>query len=365
MKVALINLGVADYTTALAGALADRVDVTLVEPPSQAAPWRPVLSSRVRLITSEMLRMRDPRSLFAASKLLELSCSGGPDLLHIQDPVHPWFDIAAILRNLPPLIVTVHDAARHPGENSTEWFTGRLRNVILRRAEAVIVHCESQKRLLSSKWGIPRERTYVIPHGELGSLYENFPGKPTVTASKEPDAVLFFGRIVRYKGIDVLLAALKLVQEVRPTAKLILAGCGERLDRYFPPGLCRANIEIIDRFIPHPEVAALFRRAQIAVLPYLEASQSGVASLAMGLGIPVIASKVGGLAELIRDGEDGVLVAPGDHKSLAQAILRLLHDGHLRERLALAALTRCRKDLSWGEIASQTVDLYREVLRRC
>src|SRR6185437_14061029 len=245
---------------------------------------------------------------------------------------------------------------RHPGENGSEWFTGRLRNLLLQRARAVIVHAKCQKELLCSKWGTPKERIHVFPHGELGSIYEQIAkGMPV---ARDPNTVLFFGRVVTYKGIGVLLAAMNIVQQARPSAKLIIAGRGDDITRYFPAGLRTSGLEVIDRFIPHSEVVALFRRACIVVLPYLEASQSGVANLAMGLGTPVIASAIGGLAELICDGKDGMLVEPGDPKALAQAILRLMQDDALRNSLASAALTRCSRDLSWETIADQTIYLY-------
>ena len=362
MKVAVVNLGISDYTAALAEALAERVEVTLVAPESQVSPWLPVLGDNVRIISCAMPRMRDPRALRAAWIMLDRAISSQPGLLHLQDPVHPWFDIAAAIRTLPPLVVTVHDAVRHRGENGTEWLTGRLRNVLLRRARAVIVHTASQKTLLCESWNIPEERIHVVPHGELGTLYERA-SQDQAFVPREPETVLFFGRIMRYKGMDVLLAAMNLVQKTKPAAKLIIAGRGDNIARYLPAGASFPRMELIDGFIPHTDVAALFRRATVAVLPYLEASQSGVANLAMGLGTPVIASSVGGLSELIQDGQDGILVPPGDPEALARAILRLMQDEDQRTRLASAALVRCKTDLSWDSIALKTIDLYRRVLQ--
>ncbi len=362
MKVVLVNLCISDYTVALANALAQHVDLTLVQPARQALPWQSQIDPKVRLLVREIPKKRDPRSLIAVSELLQFLCELRPDILHLQDPVNPWFDLVASLRRLPPTVVTVHDATRHPGENGAEWFSGMLRNRLLLRSQAVIVHAATQRDLLCARWRIPRNRVHLTPHGELGSLYRRAGGPGTDGVRRTPESVLFFGRIVRYKGLGVLIAAMEMVRREIPDARLLIAGSGEPMARYLSPGGDRTWVEIMDRFIPHAEVAGLFGRAGMVALPYLEASQSGVASIAFGLGTPVIASAIGGLAELITDGVDGVLVPPGDPAALARAIVDLMRDENRRHRLSAAAQLRCQRDLAWSTIAKQTVGVYQRIL---
>jgi glycosyltransferase involved in cell wall biosynthesis len=106
---------------------------------------------------------------------------------------------------------------------------------------------------------------------------------------------------------------------------------------------------------------ALLSRAGMLVLPYVEASQSGVACIAMATGTPIVASAIGGLAELIHDHVDGLLVPPANPQALANAIFALMTNEDLRFRLA-AAVARCQEDLSWPNIAQTTAGMYVQVL---
>jgi glycosyltransferase involved in cell wall biosynthesis len=141
---------------------------------------------------------------------------------------------------------------------------------------------------------------------------------------------------------------------------LIIAGRGEDLDSYFAPDDDRRHYEIINEYIPDEDVAGIFERSTITVLPYIESSQSGVAAVAFGTGTLVIASDVGGVGESINHEEDGLLVAPGD----VPAFIRLLTDDQLQLKLRSAATKRCQEDLSWLTIAEQTVDVYHQAIKR-
>jgi glycosyltransferase involved in cell wall biosynthesis len=363
MNVTLVNLGFPDYPIALANALARQVDLTLIQPARLTDPWRAQIDPNIHLLPRTLPRIRDPRSLAAVFDLLRTVCTPTPDILHVQDSVNPWFDLLAASHDLPPLVVTVHDATRHPGENQGEWFTGYLRKRFLLRARAVIVHASIQRDLLCSKWGIPLGRVHVVPHGEMGSLYRlATPMQSGEIPRRNPASVLFFGRVLRYKGLGILIDAMKIVRKSIPDATLIIAGRGGRIASRPQLDQEPTWVEFIDRFIPHEEVVGLFNRAGMVVLPYVEASQSGVASLAMGLGPPVIASAIGGLEELIVNGVDGILVPSEDPAALALAIMSIMRDEDLQRRLSTAALMRSQSDLAWSSIAATTAKLYRQVL---
>lgn len=106
-----------------------------------------------------------------------------------------------------------------------------------------------------------------------------------------------------------------LIAEHIPDVKLIIAGRGENPMQYFPNGYDNKRYEILNDFIPPEDVVGLFQRTTITVLPYIEASQSGVAALSYGMGTPIVASNVGGLKEIVRHQKDGLLVPP-DRKSV-------------------------------------------------
>ena len=90
-------------------------------------PWQAQIDLEIHLIVRDLPRIRDPRSIVAVLALLRIIRNLKPDILHLQDSVNPWFDLVAASHDLPPMVVTVHDATRHPGESRGEWFTGPSR----------------------------------------------------------------------------------------------------------------------------------------------------------------------------------------------------------------------------------------------
>ena len=119
-----------------------------------------------------------------------------------------------------------------------------------------------------------------------------------------------------------------------------------------PPG-----VRFVERFVPDAQVAALFRRADLAVLPYREIDQSGVLFTALGAGTPLVLSAVGGFPEVAADGA-AELVPPGDAAALRTTLARLLADPVARERLAAGARRAAAERYGWDAIARRHLDLY-------
>jgi glycosyltransferase involved in cell wall biosynthesis len=367
MKVALMHFCFEDYTIELANSLYDLVDLTLIQPHKVAAYCRSSLDPRIRTIEFEKPRIRDPRNFAAMSALIQIIRKLQPDVLHVQETNDPWYDLTLLFNRMPPLVTTIHDVFRHPGDRQNIFGADYTKRISFYRSDRTIVHAQALQQALSQQFQVPAQRINVLPHGELGSLYRRRAiADPAVRQGKrierEPQTLLFFGRIWPYKGLKYLLAAMPLIAAKFPEVKLIIAGKGENFEQYFPDGIDRHQIEIINNFIPPEQVAALFQRSTIAVLPYIESSQSGVAALAYGMGTLVVASAIGGLTELIKPEQDGLLVPPGNIEALAAAIIRLLRDRQLQHQLQTAAFERCQADLSWHRIATQTVAVYRQAI---
>lgn len=137
--------------------------------------------------------------------------------------------------------------------------------------------------------------------------------------------ILFFGIVRKYKGLDALLAALgKVLSQI--DCNLIIAGeFYEPVEQYI--NLARElgvenRVRIEDRYIPNEEVPSFMGEADLLVLPYLSATQSGVARIALSNALPIIASRTGGLQEVVREGVNGLLFEPGDTDALARSIVR-------------------------------------------
>ena len=239
---------------------------------------------------------------------------------------------------------------------------GTLTRWMLRNSDGYLVMSESVERDLDRlKPGSPRRR---VPH----PLYAQFDrGRCTRETARarlglEGEVALFFGYVRRYKGLDTLLQAWPLVRARRPVT-LVVAG-----EFYEDPAPYRRlaaaaggepAVRLLGRYIADEEVEALFKAADVVVLPYRSATQSGVTQAAYALGCPVITTGVGGLSETVKEGETGLVVPPEDPAALAEAILRFFEHG-LSPRLR-AGVEVLRREHSWRALARKTLELVDEL----
>jgi glycosyltransferase involved in cell wall biosynthesis len=352
MRVVLIDFIFFAYTTQLASALAELCDVTLMLPDRAQGHWEALLSPRVQLRRFHMPRIRYPSNLLMVRSLFQAIAEVRPSVVH-QLAWNPWFNLALPLFPRVPLVETVHDASRHPGDrpvplHSWQW----------RRATRVIVHAKAIKREMIAKHGLDAGRIDVVPHGSL-SLYRAWAGDEV---AERENVVLFFGRISEYKGLQYLIEAEPLISAQVPGVRIVIAGEGEPFDRYERMMIHRDRFVVHNYRIPDEQVASLFQQASVVVLPYLEASQSGVAAVACAFGKPVVATAVGGIPEMIEDGRTGCLVPPRDAAHLAEAVVRLLSNPELRHEMGRRARDKADTDLSWSAIACQTLRVYEQAV---
>ncbi|MBI1797150.1 MAG: glycosyltransferase [Candidatus Eisenbacteria bacterium] len=231
---------------------------------------------------------------------------------------------------------------------------------MLRNSDGYLVMSESVERDLDRlKPGAPRRRV-------LHPLYAQFDrGRWTRETARaklglDGEVALFFGYVRHYKGLDTLLDAWPMVRARRP-ATLVVAG-----EFYEDAAPYRARVDaansggagavrLLDRYIGDDEVEALFKAADVVVLPYRSATQSGVTHVAYALGVPVITTDVGGLAETVRPGETGLVAPPENPAALAEAIVRFFADGMApRLRAGVAALHQAH---SWDVLADTVIEL--------
>ena len=198
----------------------------------------------------------------------------------------------------------------------------------------------------------------VIPLIALTSLRRL--AKSEVT--EQEGAILFFGRIWPYKGLDYLIGAEPLVTEQVPEARIIIAGAGENLEPYREMMIHKDRFLIYDGYLSRETVAGLFQMATVVVLPYREATQSSVLNTAFVFGKPVVATRVGSFPEYIEDGLTGLLVPPNDVNKLAEALITLLTDGPLRRDMGKKAYEKAVGDLSPATIARKTEQVYSQIL---
>jgi glycosyltransferase involved in cell wall biosynthesis len=279
------------------------------------------------------------------------------DVVHYQ-----WLGLeelsSRLLPRARPRVFTAHDVVpREPRRGQVAGFR-RLAHAM----DAVVVHSEHGARRLSASLGVPAERVRVIPHGafeHLTRLPVERPLPPELAAVECP-VLLFFGYLSRYKGVDVLLEAFASVEG----AELWVAGV-PRVDMDELRALAArapGRVRFLPRFVEDEELPALFRRADLVVLPYREIDQSGVLYTALAFGRPLVVTRVGGLPELADRHGAAVAVPPEDPDALAGALARLLADPEERGRLAAAAERAAHTEYSWDEAARRHLALYRELV---
>ena len=186
----------------------------------------------------------------------------------------------------------------------------------LRPADAFITHSREEEADLLQL--VPGKRITVA---SLPTPSEFFGG---TNHARDGRTILFFGKVRKYKGLDVLLAAMpKVLSEVN-CQLLIVGEFYDSIERYRQ--LIRKlelepHVQIDNRYVPNEEVVGIFDRADVLVLPYLSATQSAVAQIALRNGLPVIASRTGGLSEVVIENVNGLLFPAGDSNALADRVI--------------------------------------------
>ncbi|GAA0575495.1 hypothetical protein GCM10009416_12700 [Craurococcus roseus] len=291
-----------------------------------------------------------PRAPFLARRLVAQARAHRADAV-VSVMSHLWTALAApaLRRADIPFVPLVHDAARHPGDPGL-WWDWRLDRELDAASAAIALSGAVEAALRARRPRLPVARLPLGAHLPASSLRA---AAPTGTAGD----FLFFGRVRAYKGLDLLRDAFRLIHERRPEARLRVVGEGDI--EAAAPGLSSLDgVRVEPRWVAEPDIPPLLAGAGALVLPYREASQSGVVSLAHALGVPVVATPVGGLAEQVTDGVDGALAAAAEPGALADAMARLC-DPAERDRLAAGARRTGRALADWDAQAAALLDALR------
>lgn len=300
-----------------------------------------------------ILQLRSTRSIL--KKLFEFK----PDVVHFQQ-AHLWFNFSlAKIQKHFPLVVTIHDPQHHSGDAVSKKTPQWVVNHGFRKADHVIVHGNKLVDQVCRLFGLTPERTHVIPHVAMG----NMSNQGQIDHSKtESNSILFFGRIWDYKGLKYLIDAEPMISAQCPDAKIIIAGEGDDFQKYLEQIQNPERFEIHNRWITDEERSEFFSRAGMVVLPYTDATQSGVVPVAYNFGKPVVATDVGALSDCVMENETGFLVEPRSPKSLAQAIVKLLKDPVQAKNMGAAGRNWVSVECSPATVAKRHVEAYQNAI---
>lgn len=298
----------------------------------------------------------------------------GPfDLIHNHDWLTSF--VASGLKNefKLPLVSTVHATERGRGRghlhseqavrvNDAEW---RLTYESWR----VICCTQFMANELVTTLNVPNDKIDVIPNGVDPRPYAALDGldlRDVRARYAQPyeRLVLYVGRIVHEKGVEVLLRSVPQVLAQMPNTRFVIAGRGPELNylRGLAQGLGLEGHVTMAGFLSDEERNKLYKVADCAVFPSLYEPFGIVALEAMAARVPVVASEVGGLREVVQHGETGITIYPGDPASCAWGILHTLQHPDWAASRVENAYRRLLQDYAWSTIAAQTTEVYLRVV---
>ncbi len=301
---------------------------------------------------------RVPLSPWLPAQVGEILKRQNFDILHLHEPFTPMLCLSALARSEAINVGTFH--AYH----SRPWPYKIGRPVFLRLLNKLHGKIAvSQPALEYVSRYLPADYR-IIPNG-IDTEHFTPDGSRREEFADGRVNLLFVGRLEARKGLHHLLDACARVKKALPGFRLIVVGPGTVLRRKY-----QAMVKLLDiednvtfvGYVPTSELPSYYRTADIFCAPATGGESFGIVLLeAMACAKPVIATSITGYASVIRDGEDGLLVPPKDDEALAQAILRLVDDKPLRERLAAQGRRKAQR-YGWANIAREVMDYYRTLL---
>lgn len=274
-----------------------------------------------------------------------------------------------ICHNVHPFSASGASAGLFDRSRWREWFYRR----IYRLFDRVFVHFERNRAEFVASFGIPADKVGVIVHGNEEIFREL--RTPNVDAaalrrrigvSADEPVVLFFGTLSRYKGVDILIDAFPAIREATG-ARLVLAGFpSPDFDVRAHEAQARARgvddaITWVPEYVASGDVAGWMELASVIVFPYRDIYQSGALHIAQTFGVPIVASAIGAMRDVIEDRKSGLLVRPEDPAALAAAVIELLRDRALAASLGRNAAADAQGPFSWSTIAARILSEARAV----
>ena len=291
------------------------------------------------------------------------------DVIHVHAyPNYPALaSVCAKIVNKKPLVFTPHyggyflptegaSILRSILKNGYNFLAGKF---MFDKANAVIVLSKGEGELLHCKFGLKKEKVRYIPNGVDVKKFEH------VKTNAETKTLLYVGRIEKYKGLDFLLNAFLKVQKLFPDSQLIFVGKGSYKKELISV-VTSKGVERSVRFyqdVPEKKLLDLYLSSSVFVLLSQYEGLPIALMEAMACGLPVIATRVGGISEIVQSGKNGFLLDyPPDENILCEQISLLFNDENYSAKTGLEARNRILSKFSWDQVAKNICQLYKEIL---
>jgi glycosyltransferase involved in cell wall biosynthesis len=286
-------------------------------------------------------------------KLIQVLRKIKPDIVHITH-FHIWCIFVYLLRPIfkYKIFYGVYDNPFEPKEEPV-FLMNFFEKFFVKKADLILTYSnfmkESIKKYVSSK------TIKVLPLGIHDALCPDF--EKEFNPNKESLDVLFFGRLENYKGIDTLVRAYEILKKEHLKIKLTIAGRG-KIDKDLENKINELGIIFKNYWISNEELCQLIENCDVLVAPYKNATQSGIVSVALAYGVPIIATNVGSFGEYIKDNVNGFLIDVDDHLGLAEKIKVLYQNRWLVVEMAKKA-KEIGELYKWSSIMKKAIKLYK------
>ena len=372
MKIAVVGPvypyrgGIAHYTALLAAHLAQQHSIQVYtysqQYPARLYPGRSQLDPAPPLTEVEAQRWLIPWWPLTWRTVQHDWAAWRPDVVVFQwwvpfmAPMTTWLARSAHRLN-SRVVMICHNILPH----ERSWVDTTLAQMALSKADQLIVHSQDEctrARQLNLAGSI--EVTSLPTYSAFGSVtWSQERARAAIGIGGR--VLLFFGLVRPYKGLSDLLDALPAVLAKFDVTLLVVGEIWGKSEPYRSRvktlGL-ESRVRFVDRYVSNDEAAMYFAACDLAVLPYREATGSAVLQLAFGLGIPVVATRTGGMGEVVEDGVTGFLVEPGDVSGLSGAIERYFRED--RSSAFRQNITRAADQFSWDKLITTILDSTRE-----
>ena len=285
--------------------------------------------------TEYMLHTANPFNIIRTARYIK---KYKPDMVIIQW-WHPYFApcyrLLEMFMGNQNLVFVCHNVFPHERFPLDRLLT----KMVLAKGRHFIVHAKEEAKELAN---IQKTTDYIVtPHPTYNMFkFEDMTqeqARKLLRMDKEQKVLLFFGFVREYKGLKHLLCAMPVIIEKIGDVQLLVVGDfdgdKEQYESLISEKHIEKNVQIIDGYIPDKEVEKYFAASDLVVLPYESATQSGIVQIAFGFTKPVIVTKVGGLPDVVTDGETGYVVEPCNPDAIADSVVHFYID-EMAERFA-------------------------------
>jgi glycosyltransferase involved in cell wall biosynthesis len=267
------------------------------------------------------------------------------------------------------------DIMNKPITGFLRWRAIQLLRFNLNVADCIICVTDAGKRHLINKWNVPAKKIVVFPNAVHVDRFKPDPAagaqvRESLGINDKP-MIMFVGNFFHWHDVVTLLNAFAQSLKVCPEARLVLVGDGERRAEIMRQ-VTELGLDYAVKFtglVPHSEVPRYMAAADVAVVPYPPMQQEMWLSPLklfeyMSSGKAVVASAVGQIIDVIQDGENGLLVPPGDVPAMADALIKMVNEPNLRSKLGSKAREDAIQKFSWESYLSRLERIFAAVIAR-